>query len=94
MISSYNYFHAGQATRKGDENSLSVYNVRYEPQELTVESAELRLNTFVLTSMRIPNRLRGLYRLHLSAHSSFTIITKLMTIRSDGRDGALLVTNP
>ena len=48
----------------------------------------------VLTSMRIPNRFRGLYRLHLSTQPPITIIMKLTTIRSDGRVEALLVTNP
>ena len=44
--------------------------------------------------MRIPSRLRDLYRLHFSSHPPITIIMKLTTIRSDVRVEALLVTNP
>ena len=44
--------------------------------------------------MGIPNRFRGLYRLHLSTQPPITTIMKLTTIRSDGRVEALLITNP
>ena len=47
----------------------------------------------VLISMRIPNRFRGLYRLHLSTQPPITIVMKLTTIRSDGRVEAILITN-
>ena len=73
--------------------STPVIGVPYEPPVLTVESAEPRLSKKVLTSMRIPSRFCGLYRLHLSTNSPITIITKLITIRLDDRVGALLINN-
>ena len=68
--------------------------VPYESPALTVESTEPSLrNTFVLTSMRSPSPFRRLYRLHLSAQHSITIIMKPTTIRLNGRVEALLITH-
>ena len=44
--------------------------------------------------MRIPNRFRRLYRLHLSTQLPITTIMKLTTVRPDVRVEALLITNP
>ena len=78
----------------GGRNSTPVSGIPYEPPALTVESAELKLSNTVLNLMRIPNRTRRLYCLHISAHPPNTIIMKLTTIRSDGRLEALLITHP
>ena len=74
--------------------STPISGVPYEPPALAVGSAGPRLSNKVLTSTRIPNRFHRLYRLHPSSHSPFTFITKLITIRSDVRVEALLITNP